>query len=262
MSTLQGPYIVQPVMKALRVLELVASKGHDVSLTEISVELRLPKTTVFRYLQTLSAASFLRHDPQNDRYGIGVKFRTLARIDKSIHGLRSVARPHMQELVRVFNETINLAIVVDAHVVYVEMFEANRALRMQARIGDRHPLHSTALGKAILAFLPDEERKPLEANPLDYITTRTVTDRRALAKQTKDIRRRGYAIEIGENEEGSMCIGAPILDERAYPVAALSLSAPERRMNSAVTSEAIAMLCQAAQAISTELGYDPADQEA
>ena len=165
----------------------------------------------------------------------------------------------MQELLRQFNETINLAIVVDGYVVYVEMFEANRSLRMQARIGDRHPLHSTALGKAILAFLPEEERKPFETAPLDYITTRTVTDRRTLAKQTKDIRRLGYATEIGENERRLDVHRSADIRRALLPDRGIELSAPERRMNPVLTGEAIASLCKAAQAISTELGYDRAE---
>lgn len=257
MAAKPNNYIVQPVFKALKVLELVAEKGHDVSLTEVATELKLPKTTVFRYLQTLTAASFLRHDAQKDRYGVGGRFRSLARIDKSLHGLRTLAMPEMSRLLELFNETINLAIVSEGHVVYVEMLEAKRTLRMQARLGDRHPMHSTSLGKAILAFLPEEKRKTMLTVPLDLKTINTVTDRAALMRQLADIRRRGYAIETGENEDGSMCIGVPIFDEDAYPVAALSLSAPERRMSTEITVEAVAMLRKAAAAVSAALGYAP-----
>ena len=216
-------------------LEHVAGKGHEVTLTEVASELKLPKTTVFRYLQTLTAASFLRHDPARDRYGVGLRFHALAKADKGLQRLRSVAQPFMADLGRRFNETINLAILADGHIVYIDMIEANRALRMQARIGDRHPLHSTSLGKAILAFLPAADGERLLDQTLPEMTYKTVTNRTLLRRQIDDVRRRGYAIEIGENEEGSMCIGVPILDEQGVPLAAMSLAAPERRMTPAIS---------------------------
>jgi DNA-binding IclR family transcriptional regulator len=254
MSRTESAYIVQPVFKALKVLEYVAEKGHEVTLTEVASELKLPKTTVFRYLQTLTASSFLRHDPARDRYGVGLRFRALAKVDKSLQRLRSLAQPEMAELGRAFNETINLGIMAEGQVVYIDMIEANRALRMQARIGDRHPLHSTSLGKAMLAFLPDAERQTLLDGALKAMTVRTVTNRATLRRQIEEVRRKGYAVETGENEDGSMCIGVPIMDESGHPLAAMSLSAPERRMTRDVTAQAIAALQRAANRISVQLG--------
>jgi IclR family acetate operon transcriptional repressor len=121
---------------------------------------------------------------------------------------------------------------------------------MQARIGDQHPLHSTALGKAILAHLPADERLLFLSLQLDSMTTRTVTDGSALQHQLKQVARRGYAIEVGENEDGSMCIGVPILDERDYPIAAISLSAPEQRMTTEIVPRAVDMLLRGAKNIS------------
>ena len=252
-------YIVQPVLKALKVLEYVAEQGHDVTLSEVAAELKLPKTTAFRYLQTLSAASFLRHDAGRDRYGVGLRFRALAKADKSFQRLRSLVYPEMVELGQIFNETINLGILADGYIVYIDMIEANRALRMQARIGDRHPVHSTSLGKAMLAFLPDAERQALLSAPLDAMTIKTVVEPAALRRQLADIRKRGYAVEVGENEDGSTCIGVPILDEVGYPLAAISLAAPERRMTREVTDKAIAALSAAAHRVSVQLGAAPAE---
>jgi IclR family KDG regulon transcriptional repressor len=254
MKQADSPYFVQPVLKALKVLEYVAEKGHEVTLTEVASELKLPKTTVFRYLQTLTAASFLHHDAARDRYGVGLRFRALAKVDKSLQRLRALAQPEMAELGRTFNETINLGILAEGQIVYIDMVEANRALRMQARIGDRHPLHSTSLGKAILAFLPEIERQRLLEGSLNAMTVRTVTSPAVLRRQIEEVRRKGYAVEIGENEDGSMCIGVPIIDETGHPHAALSLSAPERRMTPEVTAQAIGALRAAADRISFQLG--------
>jgi IclR family acetate operon transcriptional repressor len=135
------------------------------------------------------------------------------------------------------------------------MIESSRALRMQARIGERHPLNSTSLGKAILAFMPEEERAPLLASPLKAMTGRTTTDVAQLRRQLREIARKGYAVEVGENEEGLMCIGVPILERGGRPVAALSLSAPEARVTRPLRVEVIAALRAAAATVSRRLGH-------
>ncbi|HEV2515903.1 MAG TPA: IclR family transcriptional regulator [Devosia sp.] len=253
MSKSGGDYIVLPVMKALQVLDYVARQGHDVTLTETVQELRLPKTTVFRYLQTLSAAQFLEHDLKRDRYGVGSKFRSLARVDQELQGLRDIAQPEMRTLMETFHETVNLAVLSENEVVYIDMLEPGRPLRANARIGHRHPAHSTSLGKAMMAFLPDAGALALSSD-LPQRTINTLTDADKLRRQVDDVRRRGYAIEVGENEDGLMCIGVPILDRTGYPVAAMSLSAPERRMKPELTMVAADALKGAARRISTHLG--------
>ncbi|MDB5506690.1 MAG: hypothetical protein JWR75_1328 [Devosia sp.] len=249
-----NPYIVQPVMKALKVLELVAERGHDLSLTAISKRLSIPKTTTFRYLQTLTGAGFLVHDSRNDCYGIGPRFRTIAKADTSLHNLRSIARPLMLELVGEFNETVNLAIRGEGgNVVYVDIVEANRSLRIQGRVGDRHPMHSTALGKAILGFVPAAEQRSYLDQPLMEMTGRTLIDKSYIERQLREVAKLGYATEQGENEDGAMCVAAPILDETARAIAAVSVSAPLQRMPRSLAATAGLRLVGIAQRITTQL---------
>lgn len=247
-------YLVQPVMKALLVLDYVVRQGRAVSLTETVQELGLPKTTVFRYLQTLSAVSYIEHDVIRDRYCVGGRFRELASTDRSVQGLREFAQPEMQHLHEAFGETVNLAVLSKDHVVYLDVLESRRPARPQARVGHRHPLHSTSLGKAMLAFLPAPDAALLGSCALEAVTMRTLTDADRLRREVDATRQRGYAIEIGENEDGQMCIGVPILDAAGYPVAALSLSGPERRMLPGLTASAASALKTAAQRISAHLG--------
>ncbi len=258
MQKLEGDYMVQPVVKALQVLDYVARQGHMVTLTEIVHELKLPKTTVFRYLQTLSATGFLAHDVWHDRYGVGSHFRALAQVDHEFSGLRQKAHPEMRQLVDTFHETVNLAVLSNSEIVYIDMLEPPRPLRASARIGHRHPAHSTSLGKAILAYLPDAQLPLQRDGSLEPMTIKTLTEVSKLRRQVEDVRRRGYAVEVGENEDGLMCIGVPILDRAGYPVAAMSLSAPERRMRPERTNEAGEALKVAAMRISQQLGVDVA----
>lgn len=234
----RGGYIVAPVWKAMKVLEFVAESGRAVSMTEVAHAVGLPKTTVFRYLQTLSITTFLQHNVSQDRYELGSRFRALARTDTSLHRLREVAVPVMRELNREFNETINLAIEMNGEMVYIEVIEATRALRIQARIGSREPMHSTALGKAFLAYMGDAERETALAGSLSPKTYRTIRDSKVLRRQLTEVQKTGYAIETGENEDGAICIGVPILDDLSCPVAALSLSVPEQRRTETMLSRA------------------------
>jgi IclR family KDG regulon transcriptional repressor len=254
-----NPYVVQPVMKALRVLELVARHGHEIALTTVGRELMIPKTTTFRYLQTLTEAGFLNHNRETDKYTLGPLLRSIASADASVSKVRQLARPAMIELMTEFNETVNLAVKGNGTIVYIDLVEANRSLRMQARIGDSHPMHSTALGKAILAFLPDTEKQRQLEQPLTERTGRTLLEREEIERQLRQTAKLGYATEVGENEDGAMCIGVPIFDADRYPIAALSISAPLMRMPRALAAKAGRRLCEVAGRISAHFGsQDPA----
>jgi IclR family KDG regulon transcriptional repressor len=249
------PYLVSPVAKALAVLAFVEESGTEVGLSDVARALGLPKTSAFRYLYTLAAAGFVAYGTGRDRYRAGPRLHRGRESEINIPRLRELALPVMSGLRKRFNETVNLGVPDRDRIVYVEMIESSRALRMQARIGERHPLNSTSLGKAILAFMPEEERTPLLSHPLQAMTGRTTTDAALLRRQLRDVAKRGYAVEIGENEEGLMCIGVPILERSGRPVAALSVSAPEARMTRPVRLDVIAALRAGAATISRRLGY-------
>lgn len=252
LTKVNDQYSVLPVAKAMQVFAYVASQAHDVTLTEVVQALDMPKTTVFRYLQTLSAAGLFAHDIVQDRYGVGERFRELARIDQLYHSLRSTAQREMDELADGFRETINLAVLDDHEVVYVDIREATRSQRFQARIGHRHPIHSTSLGKAIAAFMPDDRVDAIVGAQFEPRTYRTVTDLRTFRRHVEETRKRGFAIESGENEDGVTCIGVPIFDGQGFPIAAMSLSAPDNRMKTLVERAAEA-LQGAAKRVTTSL---------
>jgi IclR family KDG regulon transcriptional repressor len=253
----KGGYVVAPIWKAMKVLEFVAESGRAVSLTEVAKALGMPKTTVFRYLQTLSVATFLQHNASQDRYELGGRFRALARTDGSLHRLREVAVPVMRELSMLFGETINLAIETSGEMVYIEVIESARSLRIQAKVGSREPLHTTALGKAFLAYLGASECDAFLGRGLTAQRTyRTIRDPKVLRRQLVEVRKSGYAMDSGENEDGAVCIGVPILDDLSRPIAALSLSAPERRSTRTLLTGASEALRAAGETISKRIRED------
>ena len=226
---LDDRYLVQPVLKAMAVLQLVCEAPEPVSLNQLVRDAALPKTTVFRYLRTLATLGFVEHNAEADRYRPGIGLWRLSHSSSPYETLRQAGKPHMKRLRKRFNETINLGILSGGEVVYLDVLESERSLRMQSSIGATDPLHSTSLGKVFLAFRPPKQRAMLIPPALPRLTKNTITDRAALLDQLEIIRTTGYAIEIGENEEGSYCIAAPILDGRDMAIAAMSLSAPISR---------------------------------
>jgi IclR family acetate operon transcriptional repressor len=228
---LDDRYLVQPVMKAMQVLQLVCEAPEPLSLNQLVRDAALPKTTVFRYLRTLATLGFVEHDAEADRYRPGIGLWRLSHASSPYETLRQACKPQMKQLRQRFNETINLGVLSGGEVFYLDVLESERSLRMQSSVGATDPLHSTALGKIFLAFRPAHQRGTLIPQTLARHTHNTITDRGTLLEQLEIIRTTGYAIEIGENEEGSYCIAAPILDHRDVAIAAMSLSAPISRFD-------------------------------
>ncbi len=225
------------------------------ALTEICHLVRLPKTTVFRYLCTLRECGFVVYDPETDLYWLGLRIFELGQAVSEQLQVRKFALPIMGELRDRFNETVNLGVLDGSNVVYVEMMESRRSLRMQAALGSRDPVYSTALGKALLAFMPEEEWSNHLPEKLMMRTANTLTSYSSLKQDLIRTRIRGFSLDREENEEGAHCIGAPIFDHLGQVIAALSMSAPARRLTGTMEEEVAEAVMQATATISRYLGY-------
>jgi DNA-binding IclR family transcriptional regulator len=256
---LDDRYLVQPVLKAMQVLQLICGAAEPVTLNQLVREAGLPKTTVFRYLRTLTTIGFIEHDAAGDRYRPGIGLWRLSHANGPYETLKQVVKPHMKRLRQRFNETINLGVLSGGEVLYLDVLESERSLRMQAPIGAADQLHSTALGKVFLAFCAPERRDLLIPKSLPRMTENTITDRARLLEQLEIIRTTGYAIEIGENEEGSYCIAAPICDANNVAIAAMSLSAPISRYEESARQAICAGLISATAEIGQVLRGEAAD---
>lgn len=248
-------YIVQPVYKALQVLRCLGDERRELALSEICYRVDLPKTTVFRYLQTLCECGFATHDPNTDLYRIGLRVWELG---QSVHEplrIREFALPEMRELRDRFNETVNLGVLDGREVVYLEIIESRRSLRMHAQLGGRDPIYSTALGKAVLAFLPEDQWPARLPQSLVARTDQTITSLAKLRNNLAASHEQGYALDDEENEDGARCIAAPIFNHQAQAMAAVSLAAPASRMTDRLLPKAAAAVIQTAQSISQRLGF-------
>jgi IclR family acetate operon transcriptional repressor len=169
--------------------------------------------------------------------------------------IREIALPAMRELRDRFNETVNLGVLDGLDVVYLEIIESRRSLRMQAQLGGRDPIYSTALGKAVLAF-KNEDQWPLHLpRELAPRTERTVTAPDKLRQSLVRVRECGYAFDDEENEDGARCIAAPIVNHAGQALAAISLSAPASRMSDRLVIKVAAATKETAAQISQRMGH-------
>ena len=138
-------YIVAPVLKAMQVLQLVCEAPQPLSLNDLAVMAALPKTTVFRYLHSLLAMRLVEHEASTDRYRAGLGLWWLSHAANPYERLRQSCRPILKRLQQRFNETVNLGVLSGNEVIYLDIVESERSLRMQARVGASDLIHSTAL---------------------------------------------------------------------------------------------------------------------
>jgi DNA-binding IclR family transcriptional regulator len=251
-----GQYSIAVLDRALDVLEALAEAptGAAMGVTEIARRIGATKTAAFRILVNLERRGYIDKDPATARYALGTRLAYLGERSLSAIDLRGVARPTLVDLHRRFGETVNLAVRDGAEIVYVDMIESSHGLRMAARIGGRDALHSTALGKAILAFLPPETRNDLLRGELPARTGQTITDPVCLRIELDRVRDCGFAEDREENERGARCIGAPVFDHRGAVAGAISISAPDSRLDDARAVVVAAAVIEGATAVTRRLG--------
>lgn len=240
--------------KAFRVLEAFQGK-REVTLGDLTIRAHLVKSNVFRILFTMEKLGYVEK-AKGGRYSLTSRLGRLQRDDQAGSDLTRLAAPFMAQLLRQFQETINLGVLDVGEVLYIHVLECAHAFRLAAHAGMRSPLHSTALGKCLLSHLPRPEIETLlKANPPRRLTARTITEISTLCNQLEKVRARGYAVDGGEDSQGARCIGAPILDPRGHVCAAISLSGPAIRVRPSRDKEIANALMQTCREISTLLGY-------
>lgn len=252
--------VIASVQRAIDILNLFDNRHNELGNSEIARAMRLPKSTVGGLVQTLEVNGLLEQNPSNRKYRLGFKLVEYGSILLNQIDLRQFAQPFLEALRDWCNESVNLAVWDGEYVVYVERLFGTNLLGMRSEIGKREPVHSTALGKAILSCLSEQElRDFLNKMELFSKTPRTLTSVDALEKDIHLSRERGFALDDEENELGGRCVAAPILDFSGKPVAALSISVPLQRMPAEQITVFGDKVCAVAEAISRRLGYRPGD---
>jgi len=246
---------VQSVERAIALLNILGRAGRPLTAGELSVASSLPRPTVYRLLQTLDGHGMVT--AADHRFVIGPRVLWLAGQRLEQIELRTAGRPILLDLRDRTGETAHLGVLEQGQVVYIDKTEAPGPMRMASAIGKIMPAHSTALGKAMLAYLPAREAGAvLDLWGMPRRTPRTITDRRRFVSELATIRARGYAVDNIENEEGVRCVAAPIFDHRGRVAGAVSLSGSSRTVTLARVRRSLGPLVrQAAGRISRAVGW-------
>ena len=254
-ATPQGIYKVQALDRAFAVLDLLGESDTPLGLAQVASSLQLHKSTAHRFLMVLE-----RHH-MVERTGTG-KFRLGLRLfdfgNRAIeqYDLRDRAQPHLRRLVAETEETAHLCILEQARVIYIDKIEPARSVRMITRIGSSNPVHCTSVGKAILAFLPEDRIEDvIRRTRFERFTHRTIATPEALRAEIEKTKRRGYAVDDEELEEGLRCIAVPLLDGQRQPVAAVSVSGPSFRVTAQKLPSIANHLLHCVRGIAHDMGF-------
>jgi DNA-binding IclR family transcriptional regulator len=247
---------VQSLERALDLLEALAG-AEDLGVSEIAAKTGLVPSTAHRLLGTLVARGYASQSATTGRYLLGYKMLELTSgVQDRLGRLRTAARPHLEAIQAETGETTNLVVLEGRDVVYIESVSGTRSVRLHTEVGRSIPAHTSGAGKAILAWrAPEDVAALLGAAPLARPTRHTITTLDGLHEEFARIRRRGFATDNEEHEEGVACVGTPVFDHRGLAIAALSVSGPTSRILNADTADLGALLREHAESVSTRLGY-------
>jgi DNA-binding IclR family transcriptional regulator len=251
-------YVIQSVAHSLDVLEQFFGEADELGVTDLSKLLKLHKNNVFRLLATLEARGYIEQNRSTENYRIGIKCLHLGR--RYIHhmGLVKQARPILAEVAKRCHESVFVAIARRDGVVPLEAAEPEEQMvRITSPIGQTLPLHCTAVGKAHLAFDPDEQFRSTLPEHLERYTPRTIVDRGELLEQLNVAARQGYSIDNGEFFADIASIAVPIRDYTRSVVGSLAVAGPVYRISTErISAELAPVVLDAGRELSHRLGFN------
>ena len=221
--------VLSSVSKALTLLDAFTAESPELTLSELARRAGVHKSSAYRLLSTLEAHGFVERGPAGRGYRLGWKPAELAGRLRS--ELRELAAPVMEELAAKSGEIVHLSVLDGAEIVYLDKRGRSQPLTVSTTIGGRSPAHASAMGKALLSGLSDQDaERLLGSRRLQRFTPTTITDRRRLTRELEEIRRQGYAQDDEETFPGIRCVAAPLQDGEGRVLAAISVTAPTQRM--------------------------------
>ncbi len=194
------------------------------SVTEISRSLSMLPSKVSRMLGTMEKEGFLRRNPETSKYRLGIRFFELGMVFAFHFSLHKIMRPHLEEMARDLNLTVSWAILRDNKTIVMDRVQNLNIDLLAHRIGLNLPIHSTSVGKVLLAYLPeDEQDRILNSISLIKFTQATIVDKTLLKKHLRVVKENGYSTDEGETHEDLNCIAAPIKNSNGEVIAAINL---------------------------------------
>jgi IclR family transcriptional regulator, KDG regulon repressor len=250
--------LIQSIERALRIIELFDEYTTELKITEISTRMNLNKSTVHSLLMTLKKYNYIDQDTESGKYKLGLKL--FERGNLVIHNLdiRTIAKQHLLELSMKTGHTLHLVILDGNEGLYIDKVEGTSATVVYSRIGRRIPIHSSGVGKALLAFKDAQKlNNILDGYVFKKQTDKTISNEEEFRKELDIVREKGYAIDREENEPGICCIAVPLYNHSGEVIAAFSLSMPAPKLTEFQLNEIIPLLKDVGNKISKQLGYNP-----
>jgi DNA-binding IclR family transcriptional regulator len=248
-------YNITALQRGLRLLQLFSESPHGLTAKQVAGRSRLPVSTVHRFLANLESAAFFNCGGDGV-YQLGIACFAIGQAALGQLDIRRVSLPYLEELNRKTRETIHLTLRHGLSAVYVEKLDSPEQLRIHSRIGAAVPLYCTAVGKVMLAYMPDEEReRVLPQLGLKRLTPNTVGNLQELAAELYRVKKNGYACDLEEHELHIRCIAAPVWDHQGEVSASVSITAPMVRMTVTRLRQLAPLIQTAGLQISRELGY-------
>lgn len=244
------------VIKAIEIMDLLASSREEIGATEISGYLNLNVSGAYHILNTLKLCKVIEQNPKTKKYRLGMKLWKMGKMAREQNHLTLFLQPYLKQLRDITDETANLTILDNDEIIYIAQEESTRLVRMFTKIGAKAPLYCSAAGKILLAFqLPERRKKILNNINFHPFTEKTITSSQTLEKQLEVIRNREFAYDDEERELGVSCIAAPIFDYDREVIAAFSISGPTARFTEKNKSLWIQEILKLTRAVSLHLGY-------
>jgi len=249
--------LINSVDRALDILLLLQDK--EMGITEISNALGVYKSTIYRTLVTLENKGFVQQNPENGKYWLGLRLYSLGMLIKDKLTIKNLVFPYAKALAEQFKEVVHISTLdmnaqeYPKHII-IDKFESQQVLSLTPPIGSSACCHSSAVGKALLAFSKKGYLEKYIGNKLPAFTEKTIASWPELLKELEKIRKEGYAVDDEELELGLTCIAAPILNKDGEAVAALSISGPTARVKSEKFNEIVGEITRITKQISHFIG--------
>lgn len=247
---------VQSIDRALDIVEALSVQPHGMLLKDLSAEVGLHVSTTHRLLASLVSRGYVQKDIETGKYRLTVRLFEIGSRAISGMNLVSISRPYLEQLAAGTGETVHLVARNNDEVVYLYKEDRRESvIHMASFVGFRSPMYRTAVGKSILALLPEEEvRRIWDRSVIEPLTPNTIVRYDDLLENLAIVRQRGWAMDNEENELGVLCIAAPIKDFTNTPIGAISISAPAARMTFSTCERFALKVIASTNAISKALG--------
>jgi DNA-binding IclR family transcriptional regulator len=242
------------VERALAILEAVAQRGDGLTNSELSRRLGMPKSSASYILRTLEGHGYLRREPATGKYRLGLRILGLSRDVLAGLDIKEVALPVLRSLVERTQLTAHLAVLDHSEAVYIEKVEGPGFIKMDTWVGRRMNVHSTSVGKTLVAYLPKSEVEAIvRERGLKKRTPKTITSQTRFLGELDKVRAQGYALDDEENSLGARCVAAPVFDALGRVEAAVGLSGTTTQINDVSLPRLAEQVKETARKISRQL---------